>query len=95
MGLVIEGWHWDEHNLGHFGHGLTRAIVDQVSDGNPKFRPNRKNRSATHQMIGPDLGGGMWTVCIAETPYEPGSWVAITGWPSDTPEKDWHKRRSR
>lgn len=97
MRLVIEGWYWDEDNLGHLGHGLTSDIVEQVSDGTPKFRSNGKKRSASYQMIGPDRGGRMWTVCIveAEVPYEPGLWMAITGWPSDAPEKDWYKRSRR
>ncbi len=85
MRLVIEEWHWDEDNLTHMGHGLTRDIVVQVSKGRPRFRKNKKGRAASHLMIGPDRGGKMWTVCIAEMPHEPGLWVAITGWPSEAP----------
>lgn len=92
MRLVIEEWFWDEDNLTHFGYGLSRAIVEQVSDENPRFRPNKKGRSASHYMIGPDRGGGMWTICIAEMPHEPGVWIAITGWPSEPPEKQWYRR---
>lgn len=37
----------------------------------------------------------MWTICIVEMPHEPGLWVAITGWLSEPPDKEWYKRRSR
>lgn len=94
---MIGGWYWDEDNLEHLGHGLTSDIVEQVSDVAPKFRSNGKKHSASRQMIGPDRGGGMWTVCIVEAdiPHEPDLWMAITGWPSDKTEKDWYKRSSK
>lgn len=95
MRLYIEEWFWDEDNLTHLGHGLTRRIVEQVSREKPRFRSNKKGKATSHQMIGPDRGQGMWTVCIVEMSYQPGVWLAITGWPSEQPEIEWYRRNSR
>ena len=93
--MLFEQWHWDEGNLQHLGHGLTRTIVEQVWREKPRFRRNKKRRAASHQMIGPDRGQKMWTVCIVEMPYQQGLWLAITGWPSELPEKEWYQGRGK
>jgi hypothetical protein len=60
-------WMWDDENREelHF-HGLNRRIVEQVAEEKPRFRRNKKNRAATHQMIGPDFSGTIWVVCIVQ-----------------------------
>jgi hypothetical protein len=58
----------------------------------PKYRKNRKKRAASRQMIGPDRGGGMWTICIREREDQPGLWRVLTGWPADDDEKLWYRR---
>lgn len=94
MALIIEGWERDDGNLNELGaHGLERRTVLQVAEERPRFRKNRRGRAASHQMIGPDHGGSMWTVCIApSSPTRPTLWRAITGWASEDHEIDWYRR---
>lgn len=93
MPRSIHEWQWDDDNLEHLArHGLNRRIVLEVATTSPRFRRNRKARAATHQMIGPDLGGAFWTICIAEIPAFSGVWRAITGWPAEEHEIDWYRR---
>lgn len=95
--LRIEEWEWDDGNLAELGrHGLNRRVVLQVAEGAPAFRRNRKGRSAAFQMIGPDHGRRLWTVCIVEGgPGVPGRWRAVTGWPSDPEEFAWYQKTGR
>src|SRR5574337_1183719 len=76
--IHIQDWDLDEANTEKLAaHGVTVEILDQVAGNRPRFRRNRKRRAATHQMIGPDDGGGMWVVCILET--GPSIWRPVTG----------------
>lgn len=89
--VVITGWQWDEGNLAELAcHGLSRRIVIEVAHEDPKFRRNRRGRAATHQMIGPDYGMRMWTVCIVAVFGHMGLWRAITGWSADPEDVDWY-----
>jgi hypothetical protein len=89
--LVIASWEWDEGNERELAtHGLSRRIIRQVADEWPKFRKNRRGRAATHQMIGPDGGGRMWTICIKQAADHPGVWRAITGWAAEPEDRDWY-----
>lgn len=100
MGIYIGGWQWDEGNLSHLAtEGRpSRPTVLQVAQERPRFRENTsgQQRSATHQMIGPDGGGAFWTVCIVQVPTsaEVDIWRAITGWRSDEEEVVWYGRQS-
>lgn len=93
----IEEWEWDDGNLGELArHGLTRRVVLQVAEGAPMFRRNRKGRPAAYQMIGPDYGGRLWTVCIAESgPGVSDRWRAVTGWASGPKEIAWYQKAGR
>lgn len=93
----IEEWEWDDGNLSELGrHGLTRRVVLQVAEGVPAFRRNRGGRAAVFQMIGPDRGGGFWTVCLVEsTAAAPGRWRAVTGGASDAEEIAWYRKTGR
>lgn len=73
-------------------HGVPIRAARQVLYEKPKYRKNRKNRAASHQMIGPDRGGAMWTICIRETNYQPGLWLVLNGWRADDEEKGWYRR---
>lgn len=56
--MYIEEWEWDDGNLDELArHGVTRRIVESVVDDTPLFRRNKRGRSASHQMTGPDPGG--------------------------------------
>ena len=67
------------------------SVVLSVALEHPRFRRNRTERSATFQMIGPDRGGALWTICIVETILR-GRWRAVTGWPSEAGDKAWYER---
>jgi hypothetical protein len=66
--------------------------VSQVFRERPKYRKNRKKRAASYQMIGPDQGGAMWTICISERKDQRGLWRVITGWSAEQHEKLWYRR---
>lgn len=90
MAVQIDDWRWEEADLEELAnHGLSREIVLQVAHDRPKFRQNRRGRAASHQMIGPDYGGRMWTICLMEVSDRPGQWRAITGWAADPEDRDW------
>jgi hypothetical protein len=90
--VYIEKWVWDDGNLDELArHGLSRRAVLEVAEEAPLFRRNKRNRAASHQMIGPNRGGSIWTVCIREE-LEAGVWRAITGWPSEPQEITWYER---
>lgn len=93
MPLWIEAWEWNEGNLDELAsHGVARRNVLQVSQGDPRFRRNRRGRAASHQMIGPDDGGKIWVVCIVQAPDRPGVWRAVTGWQARASEREWYRR---
>jgi len=88
-------WQWDEDNLAELArHRLSRKTVEQVTEGNPRLRRNKKDRAATHMMIGPDQGGGLWVVCIVQVPGQRGLWRAITGWRAEPKDEEWYRRSS-
>lgn len=94
-GKHIEIWEWDEANLGYLGrHGMGRRTVLQVAAGRPRFRRNKRGRSAAYLMIGPDAGGTVWTVCVVEREGTAGVWRAFNGWRSDDEERAWYERQS-
>jgi len=87
----ITQWQWDDDNLAELAaHGLDRHTVLEVAREAPRFRRNKRKRAASHQMVGPDRGGQLWTVCIVRTYDE--TWRAITVWLSTRPEADWYVR---
>lgn len=91
--MKIEQWHWDDGNLEHLrAAGLSWRTVYEVAEEAPRFRVNKKNRAASHQMVGPDYAGHMWVLCIVEAPGFSGVWRAVTGWSARDHEKDWHRR---
>jgi hypothetical protein len=93
MSPRIYDWQWDEYNLSELAdHGITAEVVIQVSQEAPRFRPNKKNRAASHLMIGPDRGGSMWTICILRVPLQLDTWRAITGWEAENEDRKWYRR---
>lgn len=93
--LWIEAWEWDEYNTSELvRHGLSRQVVLAVAEEKPLFRRNKKRRAATFQMVGPDSGGTMWTVCIVRLSYDSGLWRAVTGWKATQVERTWYQRSS-
>jgi hypothetical protein len=89
--IRIEGWDLDEANVEELSaHGISVEILEQVATEAPRFRWNKKRRAATHQMIGPDRGGGFWVICMLESRLF--IWRPITGWPAGEPEIEWWRR---
>ena len=94
--MYISEWEWDDSNEAELTyHGCSRRIVEQVWLERPKYRRNKHHRAASHQMIGPDKGGTIWTICIIQSSFEPGLWRAITGWRATAPDVTWYEQRSR
>jgi uncharacterized DUF497 family protein len=92
--LVIEELEWDDDNLDHLArHGLRARVVIQVFEEAPKFRRNTGGtHSATHQMIGPDAGGTIWTICLVQNEIHRARWRAISGWNANREERNWYER---
>src|SRR5512147_2640561 len=89
--MRIQDWELDDANTEELAaHGLAAEILDEVLENRPRFRRNKKNRAATHQMIGPNSGGQFWVVCVVET--GPAIWRPITGWPAADHEIEWWRR---
>jgi hypothetical protein len=78
--MRVDEFQWDEENEGHQTHGLTYEIAEEVRTGAPLFLRNKKNRTASHLMIGPRRSGEFWTVAILEV--GDGMWRPITGFTS-------------
>jgi hypothetical protein len=94
--LYIEAWEWDDGNIEHLAtHGITPELIeDEIWLEAPKFLANRRNRAASHPMVGPDRGGELWTICIVQVEDDPAIWRAITGWRSRPREQEgyWRSR---
>jgi len=92
----IQEWQWDDGNLEELAaHGLERRTVLEVWRTDPRFRPNKAGRAATDQMVGPDVGGRMWVVCILESERSTGVWRAVTGWDAEPKDVNWYLERTR
>lgn len=73
---------FDDENLAEIeAHGIAMKDVIAVFDTNPRFFRNRRGRSATRLMIGPDLNDRVLAVPIIETGVK-GRWRPITAWPA-------------
>lgn len=89
--LYIDEWYWDDANRAHLEeHGLKPRHVYQVFGEAPRFRRNLAGRTATHQMIGPDVTGTILVFCILQTNLRPGLWKVITGWEAEEDEEEWY-----
>ena len=62
-------------------HGVDEARVLSVLEGKPKVFPNRRRRSATHILIGPDSSGIILSIPIAPT-HITNRWRPVTAWES-------------
>ena len=91
--LITEFLIDDENELKFASHGLAAAQVDQVLDNPYLVARNRRERRASHLVIGKDHGGQ----CIA-VPIEPTHiidlWRPITAWPCKASELTLLTRRN-
>lgn len=91
--MYIAEWEWREDNIKHLSaHGVQSRDVLAVWREQPKYRRNRKNRAASHQMIGPDEGGRFFAIFIREDETLAGLWRAITGRVAVPAERAWWER---
>jgi uncharacterized DUF497 family protein len=79
----------DENEAKLAAHGVTIEEVLQVLDGAPRFFGNRRDRRATHVMLGPTFGGRLLVVPLEE--WGSGIWRPVTAFDAD----DEQRRRYR
>ena len=65
----------------------------EVAFDRPRFLGNKKNRTATHQMIGSTKAGRLLTMLIKES-GEPGDWYVVTGRRSTEVERSRYEGRT-
>ncbi len=94
MELSIEEWEWDDGNIEHLAaRGISPELIeDEIWQEAPRYNTNRRNRSASYFMIGPDRSQRSWTICILQVAEDPAIWRAITGWKSKPYEVAWYRR---
>ena len=86
--MYIAEWDWRDEDIEHMArHGARPAIVLEVWRERPKYRRNRKDGAASHQMIGPDKGGMFFAIFIRQDEVVTGPWRAITGRNAVQPER--------
>jgi hypothetical protein len=56
---------------------------------------NKRQRAASHRMIGRTDAGRLLTILIREASDEPGLWDVITGWEASEGERTMYGRRHR
>ena|SRR6266568_5610052 len=77
---TVASFVFDEANEAKFAaHGLSVRQVDDVLDGEYIMVPNRKDRSATHLIVGRDRSGTCLAIPVIPT-NEPGVWRPLTAW---------------
>jgi len=82
MPIYITALEFDDDNLEEIeAHGISMQQVESVLVGRPKFFPNKRGRSATDVMVGPDSSGSMISTPIIATPV-PGRWRPVTAYES-------------
>src|SRR5258706_1144277 len=73
--MYIEEWNWLDEDVEHLAsHGVRPSDVLAVWREEPRYRRNRRNRAASHQMIGPDGQGG-----FSPSSFERTRWRAASG----------------
>ena len=91
--MYIGGWTWLDEDVEHLArHGVEPADVLAVWREAPKYRRNRRNRAASHQMIGPNPGGRFFAIFIRPDGIYEGQWRAITGRHATGAERAWWER---
>ena len=92
----IDELEFDDDNEWHLdAHELTPTDVIQVFEVSPLFRPNKRGRAASVQMIGPKANGDILTVCLQPLAHRPGAWRPVTGWNSSEHELEWYNKHNK
>lgn len=86
---IIEGLAIDDDNESKFWvHGVTADEVLQVLDASHTIKKNRKDRRASHLIIGRD-GQGRCLAVPVEPTRERTIWRPVTAWPCKPHEAAW------
>ena len=81
---------FDDENAMKIGaREIAPTHVLEVLDGEPRFFANRRERRASHVMVGPTLGGRLLVVPIED--WGPGIWRPVTAFDANA----WQARRYR
>lgn len=87
MKITVEAFLIDEDNEAKFAnHGLSSDQVLQVLDSEHVVVGNRRQRRASHLLIGRDHGGACMAIPIEPT-HHPKIWRPITAWHCKKHEK--------
>lgn len=97
----FEAIDWDEEedeegNLFHcLRHGIDESVVLEVLSGEPAEIKMRL-QTAEIAIVGPDVGGSIWTV-LFDWSWKRGDWLRpVTGWESEPEEvTEWLRGRGR
>ena len=85
--LNIDGFLIDDENEEKFAtHGLSSDQVVQVLENEYIVVRNRRNRRASHMVVGKDNGGACITIPIQAT-YDLALWRPVTAWLSKDNER--------
>lgn len=87
--ITLDAFLFDEDNEAKFWHhGLTAEQVDQVLDHPHRIKRNRKERRASHLVIGRDRQGRCIAIPIEPT-HDPDVWRPVTAWLCKPHEQGW------
>lgn len=86
---IIESFWFDEDNEDKlWNHRLTPTHVLQVLERPHTIKRNRKERRASHLIVGRDYQGRCIAIPIEST-YERGIWRPVTAWLCKDHEEAW------
>ncbi len=92
MPLDIREFELDDENEAKAArHGVRAVELLQVLDNPFRVFTNRRDRSATHLLIGLTHGGRTITMPIESTHVD-GRWRPVTAWPASEAEKARYER---
>jgi hypothetical protein len=87
--LVVESFWFDDDNEDKlWSHSLTPTQVLQVLDSPHTIKRNRKERRASHLIVGRDHQGRCIAIPVEPT-HERGLWRPVTAWFCKEHEEAW------
>lgn len=90
-------WDPDDDPLGNLAHclehGVTEGVVDEVLREDA-VEVKLRVQTAEIAVVGPDVGGAMWTL-LFDWSFKRGDWLRpVTGWPAESEEvREWERAR--
>lgn len=91
--VTILDFLFDDENIEEMAaHGVTPGQALQVLDNGPRVGRNRKERRATHLVVGVDNGGACISIPVEPT-HDRTTWRPVTAWYCKPHEWNWLPRR--